>query len=281
MKLGFVNGDTTKFHTCLQKSIVETTANNLAKPYTANSHKSAAAELSNIKKMIARKVDVILLQPVDASALQADIEAANKAKIPIVLISLQAPEGSNVYAEVRVPLHDVGRLDAEWVNDDAQGSPVKAGVISGYGNSASDLMAGGFTENVASNVHVVASAPGMFNEEKSRAAAAEMIAAHPDLQYVFVANEEGAFGAREAFDDAGAQHVKIVTVNGTDEALIALRAGKFAATVSNSASDMGALAVTNTLALLRHDKAEKVAYLPIRLTTKGNAGTAPLYCPYK
>ncbi|MER7929859.1 substrate-binding domain-containing protein [Streptomyces sp. NPDC096057] len=72
-----------------------------------------------------------------------------------------------------------------------------------------------------------------------------------DLDYAFVANEEMAFAARKAFDRGGGEKVKIVTVNGTDEALAALKDGRFAATVSNSAKDTGVLAVTNAISLLR------------------------------
>ncbi|MFJ5154167.1 hypothetical protein ACIQCF_21740 [Streptomyces sp. NPDC088353] len=38
-----------------------------------------------------------------------------------------------------------------------------------------------------------------------------MIQAHPDLDYVFVANEEMAFAVRKVFDAAGGKGIKIVT----------------------------------------------------------------------
>lgn len=70
-----------------------------------------------------------------------------------------------------------------------------------------------------------------------------------------------------------------MTVNGADEGLAALKDGRFAATVSNSAADTGELAVTNAIALLRDEKVDKIANTPVRLVTRGDAGTAPLYCP--
>jgi ribose transport system substrate-binding protein len=78
--------------------------------------------------------------------------------------------------------------------------------------------------------------------------------------------------------DAGAKDVKIVTVNGTDEGLAALKDGRFSATVSNSAADTGELAVENAIDLLRGRKAKKIAKTPAELITKDNADTAPLYC---
>ncbi|MES5818322.1 hypothetical protein [Streptomyces sp. RG80] len=70
-----------------------------------------------------------------------------------------------------------------------------------------------------------------------------------------------------------------MTVNGTDEGLAALKDGRFAATVADSAEDTGELAVTNAIDLLcGDDGVDKMATTPVRLVTKRNADTAPLYC---
>ncbi|WP_329243751.1 substrate-binding domain-containing protein [Streptomyces sp. NBC_01478] len=276
--LGFINGGTTSFHTCLQTAVTKTTSNNLAKVVTANSNGSKSAELRNVKDMIARKVDAIVLLSVDASALDADIAAAQKAEIPIMLIAVTPADDSKILGAVVSDLPGIGKLDAQWVDDDAAGKPAEAVVISGDGSTSSNLMVGGFTKNLADNVKVVGDERGMFDRATAKAAAARLIQAHSDIRYAFVANEDMAFGVREAFDAAGAKSVKIVTVNGTDQGLAALKNGKFAATVSNSVQDLGALAVTHTLSLLRKEEKEKIARIDARLVTRSNADTAPLYC---
>ncbi|MBK3565752.1 substrate-binding domain-containing protein [Streptomyces sp. MBT62] len=276
--LGFINGGTTSFHTCLQTAVTRTTSDNLAKVLTANSNGSKSTELRNVKDMIARKVDAIVLLSVDASALGADIAAAHKAKTPITLIALTPSDDSEILGAVISDLPGIGKLDAQWVDDDADGKPAEAVVVSGDGSTSSNLMVGGFTKNLAGNVRVVGNERGMFDRATAKAAAAGLIKAHPDIRYAFVANEDMAFGVREAFDAAGAESVKIVTVNGTDPGLAALKDGKFAATVSNSVQDLGALAVTHTLSLLRKDEKTKIAHIDARLVTKDNADTAPVYC---
>ncbi|OIJ64659.1 sugar ABC transporter substrate-binding protein [Streptomyces mangrovisoli] len=279
LTIGFVNGGSTEFHTCLQKSMEETASSNLVSLVTANSHQDADDELSNIQDMIDRRVSAIILQTVDTQALKKDIAEAKAAHIPLFLTSVSA-DPSDILGAVVVDLKQVGKLDAQWINDDAGGATVEAGVIAGAPGAASDLLVGGFTKALEANVHVVANKPGMFDAAKAKAVAASMIAAHPSLEYVFVANEEMAFAARKAFVAAGAPGVKIVSVNGTDAALAALKDGRFAATVSNSAADTGQLAIENTIALLRKQKgAHKIANTPIRLVTKANADTAPMYCP--
>ena len=277
--LGFVNGGTTKFHTCLEESVEQATRSNFARIRTANSHQEAGTELTNIDDMIAAKVSALIVQTVDVKALADDIARARSADIPIFLTSVVPADTSHLLGAVVVDLKKVGGLDADWIEQDAGGKGVQVGVIAGAPGAASDLLVGGFTAELPASAKVVANQPGMFDPVKAGLVAKGMIEAHPDLDYAFVANEEMGFAVRKSFDAAGAKSVKIVTVNGTDEGLKALKDGRFAATVSNSAADTGELAVSNAIDLLRGRKAEKIAKTPAELITKDNADTAPLYCP--
>ncbi|MFJ7230393.1 sugar ABC transporter substrate-binding protein [Streptomyces tendae] len=278
LTLGFVNGGDSRFHTCLQRSVEIAAKNNFARLVTANSRQDAATELSNIEDMIAREVDAIILQTVDTDALKRDIEKAAEADIPVFLTSVST-DPDDILGAVVVDLEAVGRLDAQWVADDAGGRDVQVAVVAGAPGAASDLLTDGFTKALPTNAEVVAEQPGMFDADQAEEVAAGMARAHPGLDYAFVANEQMAFAARRAFDAAGADRVRIVTVNGTDEALDALKDGRFSATVSNSAGNTGELAVRNTIALLRDRTAKKIDRTPIRLVTKDDADTAPLYCP--
>lgn len=277
--LGFVNGGTTRFHTCLQESVERVAMYNRADIHTANSKQDAATELSNIEAMIRRKVDALIVQTVNVDALKDDIARAKSAGVPVFLTSVVPEDTSDILGAVVVDLKNVGALDARWIEKDAAGRDATVGIVAGAPGAASDLLVGGFTKALPSNAEVVASGLGMFDPAKARDVAEKMIQAHPDLDYAFVANEEMAFAVRKAFDAAGAEDVRIVTVNGTDEGLAALKDGRFSATVSNSAADTGELAVTNTIALLRDEDTDKIANTRIRLVTKGNADEAPLYCP--
>ncbi|WP_329315061.1 sugar ABC transporter substrate-binding protein [Streptomyces sp. NBC_01262] len=277
--LGFVNGADTEFHTCLQKSIEQVAKKDDAKLYTANSHQNPGTELSNIEDMISRNVDALIVQTVNVDSLKGDIAKAKAAGIPIFLTSVMTSDTSDILGAVVVDLTKVGALDAGWVATDAGGKSVQVGVIAGAPGAASDLLVGGFTKALPSNAKVVANQPGMFNAAKAQDVAENMIQAHPDLQYAFVANEEMALAARKAFDAAGAKDVKIVTANGTPEGLAAIKDGRLSATVANSAMTIGQMAVTNVVGLLDKKKVSKIDHAPILLVTKDNLDKAPQYCP--
>ncbi|MGW3662492.1 sugar ABC transporter substrate-binding protein [Streptomyces sp. NPDC005141] len=277
--LGFVNGADTAFHTCLQKAVEQTAKSEGAKVYTANSHQNSGTELSNIEDMISRKVSALIVQTVNVDALEGDIAKARASGIPIYLTSVVPTDSADILGAAVVDLRKVGSLDADWIRTDAAGRDVKIGVVAGAPGAASDLLVDGFTKELPAGAKVVANQPGMFNPVKAQEVAENMIQAHPDLDYTFVANEEMAFAVRKAFDAAGAKEVKIVTVNGTDEGLAAVKDGRFSATVANSAMVIGETAVKSTVSLLAKPKVDKIANIPLLLVTKDNLTEAPQYCP--
>lgn len=280
LTLGFVNGANTHFHQCLLKAVEQTAKTEKATVYSANSKQDAGTELSNIEDMIARNVDALIVQTVNVDALEGDIAKAKSAGIPIFLTSVATSDTSDVLGVAKVDLKQLGALDAGWIAKDAAGKDVKVGIVAGAPGAASDLMVGGFKGALPATAKVVANQPGMFNPAKAQDVAENMIQAQPDLDYAFVANEEMAFAVRKAFDAAGAKDVKIVTANGTEDGIAAVKSGQFSATVANSAMAIGRTAVRNTIGLLDKDKAvDKIANIPLVLVTEDNVDEAPQYCP--
>ncbi|WP_435303946.1 sugar ABC transporter substrate-binding protein [Streptomyces phaeoluteigriseus] len=278
--LGFVNGSNTHFHTCLLKSVEQEAKAQDAKVYSANSKQDAGTELSNIEDMIARDVDALIVQTVNVDALEGDIAKAEAAGVPIYLTSVATSDMSDVLGAAVVDLKKVGALDAGWIEKDAAGKDVRVGIVAGAPGAASDLLVGGFEDALPASAKVVANQPGMFNPAKAQDVAENMIQANPDLDYAFVANEEMAFAVRKAFDAAGAEDVKIVSVNGTEEGIAAVTDGRLSATVANSALTIGQTAVRSTVGLLDEKQGvDKISDIPLVLVTKDNVSEAPQYCP--
>ncbi|MFI1035392.1 sugar ABC transporter substrate-binding protein [Streptomyces sp. NPDC020951] len=279
VSLGFVNGGDTNFHSCLLKAVEGQAKTEGAKVYTANSHQNAGTELSNIEDMISRDVSALIVQTVNVDALKGDIAKAKASGIPIYLTSVSTGDANDILGAAVVDLKKVGGLDAGWIAQDAGPKEVRVGIVAGAPGAASDLLVGGFEAGLPATAKVVANQPGMFNPAKAQDVAENMIQAHPDLDYAFVANEEMAFAVRKAFDAAGAEDVKIVTVNGTEEGLAAVKSGDFSATVANSAKTIGETAVKNAVGLLDKQKVDKIANIPLLLVTEDNLSEAPQYCP--
>lgn len=274
-KIGFVNISTDTFGSCLQKGVEAAATEKGVKLITVNSNNDPTKELTNVEDVISRGADAILMQTVNVDALAGGISKAKAANVPLYLTAVLPRETADLLGGTAVDLAGIGRQAAGWIAKDAGGADVTVGLITGVPGAASDILAGGFKES--GDVAVVAEQPGMYNRGKAQDVAENIIQANPDLNYMFVQNEEMAFGALTAIQASG-KDIKIVTSNGTDEGLAAVKSGDFAATIADSAYTLGYEGLTNMVGLLDDPSGEKVVQTETVLITKDNLDKAPKYC---
>jgi len=277
-KIGFISSANNEWGSCLQNGVESAAETGGVELLVANSDADAAKETSNIEDMIARGVDAIVLNTVSVDAMAGGIQKANAAGVPIYLVAVVPDDLTGVLGATVVDLPGVGGIAADWIAEDSEGDDVKVAVISGAPGASSDYVVNGFTGAAGTNVTIVGEQPGMYNRGKAQEVAENFAQSDPDLDYVFVLNEDMAFGARSALDAAGLDDVRIVTMNGTDDGLAAIESGEFSATIADSAANLGATSIENTLALLKDDSGEKVFAMPTALITDSNVDEAIPFC---
>ncbi|GGD70625.1 sugar ABC transporter substrate-binding protein [Microbacterium murale] len=277
-KIGFISSANNEWGACLQNGMESAAEAEGVELLVANSDADAAKETGNIEDMIARGVDAIVLNTVSVDAMAGGIQKANAADVPIYLVAVVPDDLTGVLGAAVVDLPGVGGIAADWIAEDSGGDDVNVAVIGGAPGASSDYVVNGFKEAVASNVTIVGEQPGMYNRGKAQEVAENFAQSNPDLDYVFVLNEDMAFGARSAFDAAGMDDVRIVTMNGTDDGLAAIESGEFSATVADSAANLGVTSIENTLALLKDVSGEKVFAMPTALITDANLDEAIPFC---
>jgi len=276
--IGFISSANNEWGTCLQNGVEAAATEEGVELLVANSDADAAKETANIEDMIARGVDAIVLNTVSVDAMMGGIQKAGAAEVPVYLVAVVPDDLTGVLGATVVDLPGVGALAAEWLAEDSAGDPVEVAVIAGAPGASSDYVVQGFAAALPESVTVVAEQPGMFNRSKAQEVAENVIQANPDLDYAFVLNEDMAFGVRAALDAAGRDDVRIVTMNGTDDGLAAVEAGEFSATIADSAANLGATSVENTVALLADGSGEKVFSMPTALITADNTADAVPFC---
>ncbi|WP_229053497.1 sugar ABC transporter substrate-binding protein [Aeromicrobium sp. Leaf350] len=277
--IGFVNSDTLDFHTCLEEGLTKAADGASVEVISANSARDPGKEQSNIEDMIVRQVDAIILQTVNIDSLTGAVAQANAAGIPIFLTSVSGPDKTKILgAELSDVFHN-GELAAQWLEEDAAGDDVDAAIIAGAPGAASDLFVKGFREALPDSVDVVFEQPGMFQRAKAQEVAENLLQSNPDVSYVFVPNEEMAFGAATAFANAGRDDIKIIANGGTPEGLEAVESGQFAMLVASSPADLGKKALETTVDQLEADAPEPaIGEIPLTVVTKDNVADAPSYC---
>jgi len=282
--IGFVNGNTIEFHTCLEKSVRAQAEAKGVELLVANSTGDPAKEIANVEDMITKQVDAIIVQTVNIDAQQGDVDRANRAGIPIFLTSVAAVDQSKILGAVTTDVEHAGSLLGEWVAKDAAGAPAEVAIIGGAPGASADLMGKGFKGALAANQKLVFEQPAMWQRAKAQEVAENLLQRNPAVTYVFVHNEDMSFGVLAALKAANRTDVKIVAINGTAAGLDAIRAGQISATVSQPPREIGEMAVDAAVALLGAAKGgsgtdlPKVQQIQDKLITKDVVDQAPRYC---
>ncbi|GII95242.1 sugar ABC transporter substrate-binding protein [Sinosporangium siamense] len=279
LTLGFVNGNTIEFHTCLQRSMEARAKTAGVTLLTSNSAMDPAKELSNIDDMIAKQVDAIIVQTVNIDSLEGGIARANRAKIPIFLTSVASVDQSKILGAVITDVVKVGRELGEWLVKDNAGAAADVAVIGGAPGAAADLMNNAFKKALTGGPRIVFDQPAFWQRAKAQDVAENLLQAHPKIKYVFVHNEDMALGVLAAFKAAGRTDIKILTNGGSPAGIDAVRSGEFAVTVSNTPKSVGEMAIDDTVGLLqKKEGVKKIATVSDMLITRDNADQAPPYC---
>jgi inositol transport system substrate-binding protein len=233
-------------------------------------------QLSQIQNFIAAKVDAIIVNPVDTDATPKMTKLASEAGIPLVYVN-RMPADKTLPAKVSFvgsDERDSGTLEATEVCK-LLGGKGKVVVMMG---ELSNQSARQRTQDV---VDVVATpgCKGMEIVEKqtanwSRTEGADLmtnwISAGVKPAAVISNNDEMAIGAIQALKAAKMDNVIVSGVDGTQDALAAMKAGSLKVTVFQNAAAQGKGAVDTALKLSKGEKVESMVWVPFELITPAN-----------
>jgi ribose transport system substrate-binding protein len=177
---------------------------------------------SQIEDFITRKVDAIIISPVDSRGIGPAIRKANDANIPVFTADIAAQEG-NVVSHIASDNVAGGRLAGEYL----------AKILSGKGNiavidqptltSVLDRVQG-FKDAIAKypDMKIVADVNGEGRRDKAIEVASDILQAHHDLNGIFGINDDSALGALDAVQQFNRKDVNIVGYDATPPAVDAI-----------------------------------------------------------
>jgi ribose transport system substrate-binding protein len=182
-------------------------------------------QAAQIEDFVARKVDAIVVCPVDSRGVGPAIRQANAAGIPVFTADIAAQEGE-VTCHVASDNVAGGRLAGEYLAKALGGAGTVAIVGQPAITSVLDRVAG-FKEEIARfpGMTIVAEVNGQGVRDRSLAAAADVMQAHPDLSGLFGINDDSALGALDAARQLGRPAIVIVGYDATPPAVDAIRRG--------------------------------------------------------
>lgn len=226
----------------------------------------ASKQASDVEDLIQKDVDLLLINPVDSSAVGATVESANSANIPVITVDRSAESGE-VVSHIASDNVAGGKLAGDYLLE-LVGEGAKVAMLEGVaGSSAARDRGEGFLKAVDGKVDLVASQTANFNRSEGLTVMENILQAHPDVQAVFAQNDEMALGALEAIQ-AAKKDITVIGFDATDDALKAIKDGKLAASVAQKPEEIGKIAIETAVKYLNGEKVEENVPVDLELVKK-------------
>lgn len=221
-----------------------------------NANGDAGQQFNQTNDLITQDVDALILVPIDANGIIPAVQAANNADIPVFTLDRGA-EGGDLASVIETNNIEAGEKSANYTVDllkERYGEPRgKIVDLQGLvGTTAATDRETGFQRVMKKypDVEIVANQPADFDQEKALNITTNILQANSKIDVIFGANDDNTIGAVRAIDSAGRyeppesdEHIHIVGIDGTAQALQAIRDGKQTATISQNPIKMAETAM--------------------------------------
>ncbi len=207
---------------------------------------SPGTQLPYLNAAIARKPDLILIAPTDKVALQAPIQRAVSAGIPVLLVDTTLNDPSIAITTISSDNIAGGKDVADGLAK-AIGNKGKVAVVNtSPGVSTTDQRVQGFDQELGKYPHVSNLGVTFTGDDPTRANSVvkSLVAAHPDLAGVFATNVLTGEGVTSAARESGLSgKLKLVEFDAEPTQIQAVKSGTIAALVAQNPYGIGQLAV--------------------------------------
>lgn len=215
--------------------------------------------------------DAFVLVPVHMSAIDGAVTRVLAADIPIVTCINRLDRGDFVSF---VGADDVliGRDVATYLATHLGGRG-RLVILEGMPGSVTNVdRMQGFAQalNAFSDIHVVATLQGEYQQVAAREAmAAYLAASQPAFDAVLAANDSMALGALEALAARGLQSV-VAGINAVPQAIAAIKHGALLATADFDAMKISCIATEAAIRHLRGESVPREIILPVQIVDRSN-----------
>jgi ribose transport system substrate-binding protein len=243
----------------------------------ADGANDSARQADEIANFITQQLSVMLVNPTDSDAVIPSVQKANDAKIPV--IALDRASNGGALASFIASNNVVAGRDAAQLLLEAVPQGAKVAMLVGVpGASAARDRGQGFTDALADKTMnskgatLVTQQVANFDRGQALNVMQNILTANPDIAGVFCQNDEMALGAVQAIKARSlSDKVAIVGIDGSPDAITAIKAGEMYATVAQQPDIMGQLGVASAVEILNGQTPPKQIDVPLKTVTKANA----------
>jgi ribose transport system substrate-binding protein len=233
-------------------------------------------QIVQVETLVSQGVDAIILCARDEQALVPAVEAANRARIPVITLNRHV-RGGEVAAYVGADDAFGGREQAEELVKVLGAKGGKIIYLQGAQGATPQISRGkGFREVLAQHPEITIADERFadFQADKAKAVMTGVVQRFKpgDIDAIVAQNDEMALPASEVARAAGWNDVIVIGFDGTRDAFAAIKDGRLHATILQDAAEQGRLAVRAASGLLNKKQIRSERLTPLPVITRDNAG---------
>lgn len=231
-------------------------------------------QLSQVENLIAQRVDVIILHPVDTDAIKSIYDKADAAKVPIINFNEPSVNQNDSTSYIGSDSKQLGTLEMEYLAKKMNFKGNVAIILGKMGAETQRLRTEAYHEVIAKypDIKIVAEQTADWNRARSRALMETLLESGKQIDAVVCNSDEMAIGALNAIESAGKLgKIAVGGIDATPDALDYLKNGELAVTVFQDEPGLAKSAIETAVKIAKGEKVEKTILLQNELVTPENA----------
>jgi galactofuranose transport system substrate-binding protein len=209
---------------------------------TTNANSQLSKQIADIQDMLAQGAQILIVAPLNSEGLEPAFNAAKEKGVPVITIDrkVSGEACGNWLTFIGSDFVEQGKRAADAMIEVTGGKAKAAILLGASGNNVTTDRTKGFVDQVeaeAPDIEIVAQQTGDFARDKGQQVMEQLLQANPEIDAVYAENDEMALGAIVAIKAAGKQpgkDVKVVSIDGTQNAVQAIVDGEINAVIESN-----------------------------------------------
>ncbi|GJF31779.1 LacI family transcriptional regulator [Kitasatospora sp. NE20-6] len=202
---------------------------------TTNAQSQLSKQISDIQDMLNQGAQLLIVAPLNSDGLQPALDAAAAKHVPVITVDrkVNATACKDYLTFIGSNFVEQGKRAADAMIAATGGTGKVAILLGASGNNVTTDRTNGFVDQLkakAPGLEIVAQQTGEFARDKGQQVMEQLIQSKPEITAVYAENDEMGLGAVTALKSAGkkpGKDVKVISIDGTRNAVQALAAGEY------------------------------------------------------
>jgi len=239
---------------------------------TLDAQYNSLKQKNDIADALQQQPAALFINPVNWEGVKGSLIEAKRKNIPVIIVDAPVAEPDLVLTQVASDNVEAGRLACEAL---AKVNPnAKLAILHLSVNKACIDRVEGFKSEMTKHpgMKLLDTQEGKGTTEAARPVMRDLLGRFPELDAAFPINDPSALGCISAIESAGkAGKVTVLAVDGSREAVAAIKSGKLHSTSAQFPKEIGRLAAQAAYDGLAGKSVPKEIKVPVKLITKDNA----------